>query len=167
MLAGSAVSARTSLQAPPGWSTANLIDGKRESLAGACEGLHLERARPVTDGVDQWVAFDLGASKALNTVVLYPRTATSDDTAGDGTDGAHFPKAFALQVSSDGTTWTTVHTVTDQADPGPRPQAYRFDTTQARYMRVQVSELGRPTVAEGQLGYYRLQLAEVQAFDLQ
>jgi alpha-L-rhamnosidase len=99
--------------------------------------------------------------------VLYPRTASSDDTAGDGTDGAHFPKAFALQVSSDGTTWTTVHTVTDQADPGPRPQAYRFDTTQARYMRVQVSELGRPTVAEGQLGYYRLQLAEVQAFDLQ
>ena len=167
VLAGSAVTARTSLQAAPGWGTANLIDGKRESLAGGAKGYTSNGPDQSQTGVDQWVAFDLGASKALNTVVLYPRTATADDTAGDGTDGAHFPKAFALQVSDDGTTWTTVQTVTGQADPGPRPQTYRFDTTQARYVRVQVSELGRPTVAEGQLGYYRLQLAEVQAFDLQ
>ncbi len=167
VLAGSAVTARTSLQAAPAWSAANLVDGKRESLAGAAKGYTSNGPDQSQTGVDQWVAFDLGAAKALNTLVLYPRTATADDTAGDGTDGAHFPKSFALQVSSDGTTWTTVHTVTGQADPGPRAQAYRFDTTQARYVRVQVSELGRPTAAEGQLGYYRLQLAEVQAFDLQ
>lgn len=167
VLAGSAVTARTTLQAAPGWSTGNLVDGKRESLAGGAKGYTSNPPDSSQTGVDQWVAFDLGASKILNTVVLYPRTATADDTAGDATDGAHFPKSFALQVSDDGTTWVTVHTVTGQADPGPRPQTYRFDTTQARYVRVQVSELGRPTVAEGQLEYYRLQLAEIQAFELE
>ena len=166
VLAGTAVTARTSLQAAPGWGTANLVDGKRESLAGGAKGYTSNPPDRSQAGVDQWIGFDLGASKALNTVVLYPRTATADDTAGDGTDGAHFPKSFALQVSDDGTTWATVQTVTGQADPGPRPQTYRFDTTQARYLRVQVSELGRPTVEEGRIGYYRLQLAEVQAFEL-
>ena len=166
VLAGSAATARTSLQAAPGWGTANLVDGKRESVAGGAKGYTSNGPDTSQTGVDQWVAFDLGASTALNTVVLYPRTATADDTAGDGTDGAHFPKSFALQVSDDGTTWATVHTVTGQADPGPRPQTYRFDTTQARYVRVQVSELGRPTAEEARIGFYRLQLAEVQAFEL-
>lgn len=166
VLAESAVSARTSLQAMPGWGVANLIDGKRESLAGAAKGYTSNPPDRSQTGVDQWIAFDLGTSKSLNTVVLYPRTATADDTAGDGTDGAHFPKAFTLQVSDDGTTWSTVHDVTGQPDPGPRPQTYRFDTTQARHIRVLVGELGRPTGEEGRLGFYRLQLAEVQAFEL-
>lgn len=166
-LAGSAVTARTSLEALPGWSTPSLVDGKRESLAGAAKGYTSNPPDRSQTGVDQWVAFDLGTSKALNTVVVYPRTATADDTAGDGTDGAHFPRAFTLQVSDDGTTWSTVRDVTGQLDPGPRPQTYRFDTTQARYLRVQVGELGRPTTEEGRIGYYRLQLAEVQAFALQ
>ena len=166
VLAGTAVTARTSLQAAPGWGTGNLVDGKRESLAGGAKGYTSNPPDRSQTGVDQWVAFDLGTSKPLNTVVVYPRTATADDAAGDGTDGAHFPKSFALQVSDDGTTWTTVRDVTGQADPGPRPQTYRFDTTQARYLRVQVSELGRPTVEEGRIGFYRLQLAEVQAFEL-
>ncbi|MDQ0893744.1 family 78 glycoside hydrolase catalytic domain [Agromyces ramosus] len=166
LLAGSAATARTSLQAAPGWGTANLVDGKRESLAGGAKGYTSNPPDRSQTGADQWVAFDLGASKPLNTVVIYPRTATADDTAGDGTDGAHFPKAFAVQVSDDGTTWTTVRQVTGQPDPGPRPQTYTFDTTPARYLRVQVAELGRPTAEEGRIGFYRLQLAEVQAFAL-
>ena len=166
ILAGSAVTARTSLQAAPGWSTANLVDGVRESVAGGAKGYTSNPPDRAQAGVDQWVAFDLGSSKPVDTVVLYPRTATSDDPAGDGTDGAHFPRSFAVQVSEDGTTWSTVHEVTAQPDPGPRPQTLRFDTTQARYVRVQVSELGRPTVEEGRLGFYRLQLAEVQVFEL-
>ena len=166
VLAGSAATARTSLEAGPAWTTANLVDGNRESLAGGAKGYTSNPPDRSQIGVDQWVAFDLGASTALDTVVIYPRTGTADDTADDGTDGAHFPKSFALQVSDDGTTWVTVRDVTDQADPGPRPQTYRFDATQARYLRVQVSELGRPTVEEGSIGFYRLQLAEVQAFAL-
>lgn len=166
VLAGSTVTARTSLQAGPGWGTANLVDGKRESLAGGAKGYTSNGPDVSQTGIDQWLAFDLGEPKALNTVVLYPRTATADDKAADGTDGAHFPKSFAVQVSDDGTMWTTVREVTGQADPGPRPQAYGFDTVQAQYVRVLVSELGRPTAEEGRIGFYRLQLAEVQAFEL-
>ena len=166
VLAGSAVTARTSLQAAPGWGTANLVDGKRESLAGGAKGYTSNGPDRSQTGVDQWLAFDLGASKAFDTVVLYPRTATADDKAADGTDGAHFPKSFAVQVSDDGITWTTVREVTGQADPGPRPQTYGFDAVQAQYLRVLVTELGRPTAEEGRIGFYRLQLAEVQAFDL-
>lgn len=166
VLAGAAATARTSLQSAPAWSTANLVDGKRESLAGGAKGYTSNGPDRSPTGVDQWVAFDLGEATALNTVVVYPRTATADDPAADGTDGAHFPKAFALQVSDDGQAWTTVKEVTGQADPGPRPQTYRFDTVQARHVRIAVTELGRPTTDEGRLGYYRLQLAEVQAFDL-
>jgi alpha-L-rhamnosidase len=95
-------------------------------------------------------------------VVLFPRTETSDDASGDGTDGAHFPRDFTVQVSADGTSWTTVRQVLDQPDPGPTPQTYRFDPVSTQHVRILVTELGRPTVEEGRVGYHRLQLAEVE-----
>jgi hypothetical protein len=94
--------------------------------------------------------------------VLFPRTETSDDTPGDGTDGAHFPRDFAIQTSADGVAWTTVKEVSDQADPGASPQTYRFDPVTSRHVRVLVTELGRATGEEGRLGYHRLQLVEVE-----
>ncbi|WP_438354333.1 family 78 glycoside hydrolase catalytic domain [Microbacterium sp. CJ88] len=166
VLAGSTATARTSLQAAPSWSVGNLVDGLRTSVAGGAKGYTSDGPDRATAGVDQWVAFDMGATTSLDTVVLYPRTATADEPAADGVDGAHFPKAFDIQVSTDGTTWTTVRSVSGQADPGARPQVYSFTAVEARHVRIAVSELGRPTVEEGALGYHRLQLAEVQAFRL-
>ncbi|WP_082008380.1 family 78 glycoside hydrolase catalytic domain [Microbacterium mangrovi] len=166
LLKGAAVTARTTLQAAPGWSTANLVDGKRESIAGGAKGYTSNPPDRAATGVDQWVSFDLGKAATVDTVVLYPRTGTADDPAADKVDGAHFPRTFAIQASDDGTSWTTVRTVTGQPDPGPRPQAYSIPATTTRYLRVAVTELGRPTAEEENLGFFRLQLAEVEAYRL-
>ncbi|MCC2592005.1 family 78 glycoside hydrolase catalytic domain [Tessaracoccus sp. OS52] len=161
-LTGSVVTAGSSLEAPPAWSRNNAVDGKRESLAGGAKG-YTSQATSTAASV-QWLAFDLGSEQRLDTVTLFPRTETADDRAGDGTSGAHFPKDFTIDVSPDGAAWTTVLTVTDQPHPGIRPQSFSFDAVAARHVRVHATELGQPTLEEGQLGFHRMQLAEVEAF---
>ena len=56
---------------------------------------------------------------------------------------------------------TTERTVTDRPDRATMPQVYQCAATNARHVRINVTELGRPTIEEGSLGYHRLQLAEM------
>lgn len=164
LAAGAAVTARSSLNLPPDWSTDNLVDGLKTSVAKGAKG-YTSDTNTHQDGVDEWVMLDMGESKEFNTVVLYPRTETSDDSSSDGTDGAHFPKDYAIQVSGNGSDWDEVFKVDGQDDPGATPVSLEFGSVTARYVRIYVTKLGRPTVEEGALGYYRLQLAEVDVLN--
>ncbi|HYH34642.1 MAG TPA: family 78 glycoside hydrolase catalytic domain [Nocardioides sp.] len=159
LAAGARVSARSTLESG-GWGTGRVVDGLQDSIAGGSKGYTSDANRSVA--AQEWLAFDLGRERTLDTVVLFPRTETSDDKPGDGTDGAHFPRDFAVQTSADGSSWTTVHEVVDQPDPGAAAQSYAFDPVTARHVRILVTELGRPTAEEGGLGFHRLQLAEVE-----
>ncbi|MER6398757.1 discoidin domain-containing protein [Kitasatospora sp. NPDC001603] len=56
------------------------------------------------------------------------------------TDGANtglgFPVDYTVQVSADGSTWSTVATRTGTPRPGAAPQVLTFAPTTARYVKV-------------------------------
>ncbi|HYH34824.1 MAG TPA: discoidin domain-containing protein, partial [Nocardioides sp.] len=92
---------------------------------------------------------------------LWPRTATAGEPAGNG--GAGFPDTFDIQVSDDGSSWTTLRSLTGQQSDGSQGVGYDVDG-QGRYVRIHVTTLGRPAPDEAGRGFYRLQLAELEVF---
>ncbi|MFI8194869.1 discoidin domain-containing protein [Streptomyces sp. NPDC085946] len=138
------------------WGRNRLTDGILTSVTGAkgYTSHHFTSADVSVNPV--WVEIDLGADTALDAVRLFPRTDTP--AAGSGTAG--FPVDFTIQTRPDGSsTYTTVRTVTGQANPDGLVQTYGFQTTTARYVRLQATRLGTPAADETTV--YRLQLAEL------
>ncbi|WP_395728694.1 discoidin domain-containing protein [Nakamurella sp.] len=163
--------------APPAWNLARAktVDAATSLELGGSNGSFGKSQ--LTDGVvgssalhgytsdghassvaQEWVGVDLGRSRLINAVVLSPRTAFGTEDA--AVTGASFPKAFQIQVSDDGTTWSTAGSyLNQQADDG-KDRAYGLAAgTTGRYIKVVTSELGRS--ARGDNGFYRLQLAEM------
>ncbi|MFD0480631.1 discoidin domain-containing protein [Nonomuraea thailandensis] len=68
-----------------------------------------------------------------------------------------FPVDFAVQVSADNTTWTTVATKTGQARPRISGETLSFTPVTARYVRIGTTKLSADPV-----GDLRLQLAELE-----
>ncbi|KUO14801.1 alpha-L-rhamnosidase-related protein [Streptomyces dysideae] len=138
------------------WGKDRLTDGKLTSVSGA-KGYTSNEFTSADIGANPvWVEIDLGADTTLDAVHLFPRTDTP--AAGGGTAG--FPVDFTIQTRSDGSsTYTTVRSVTGQANPDGKVQTYGFKTTTARYIRLQATKLGTP--ASDETTKYRLQLAEV------
>ncbi|WP_326573845.1 discoidin domain-containing protein [Streptomyces sp. NBC_00481] len=138
------------------WGRNRLTDGKLTSVSGARGYTSNEFASADVGATPVWVEVDLGADTDLDAVRLFPRT----DTGGAGGGTAGFPVDFTLQTRVDGaTSYTTVRTVTGQANPDGRVQTYGFRTTTARYVRLQATRLGTP--ASDEAAKYRLQLAEL------
>jgi len=164
LAAEAVVTASSSLEGG-GWGAGRLVDGIPYSVAGGSKG-YTSNPPQTTTAAEEWVELDLGRTSGLDTVVLYPRTETADDPAGDGASGGHFPRDYRIEVSADRSSWTVATTVTDQPDPGATPQAVRFRATSARYVRLVVTELGRPTLEEGARGLHRLQLSELDVLEV-
>jgi alpha-L-rhamnosidase len=138
------------------WGRDRLTDGTLTSVNGAKGYTSNDFASADVGAAPVWVEIDLGADTDLDAVRLFPRTDTP--AAGGGTAG--FPVDFTIQTRLDGSSvYTTVRTVTGQANPGGRVQTYGFRTTTARHVRLQVTRLGAP--ASDETAKYRLQLAEV------
>lgn len=159
---GKTVSARTWLDGS-GWGRSMLTDGALTSTSSA-HGYTSDPAR-ASATTTEWVSVDLGSVQPVTRVVLYPRTAAGSELA--VITGRNFPRDFQLQVSSDGTTWTTVGTFTGQTAEDGKPRTYRTDAgTTGRYVRVWVTTLGQGAPDEGgdANGGHRLQLAEMQVF---
>jgi len=83
-----------------------------------------------------WIQVDLGSSVALREVVLVWE--------------ASYARGYKIQVSTNGTTWTDVHTQTNSSGGTERIPI----TTQGRYVRMQGTQLS------GQWGYslYEMQV---------
>ncbi len=144
------------------WGVANLTDGATDS-ASANKGYSSNGFSSNANTVN--VTTDLGAIQPISVVKLYPRTCYSPLDAGcsslDG-ESPNFPVDFTIQLSADGTNYTTVKTVTNQSNPYTTPQQYTFAQTNARYIKIGVTRLGIPSITEPET--YRLQLAELMAF---
>lgn len=102
----------------------------------------------------QWIMVDLGQSYAVETVKLFPRNNGVDN-------GYGIPIDLEILTSQDGETWTEVYSVKDQERPLSDFVSYRFDVTDARYLKVNGSKL-RQNPADG--NRTRFQLSEIEVY---
>jgi hypothetical protein len=142
-----AISASSSYEAD-GWGIRSAVDGQRTSAANA---LGWSSIGNYTVNHSEWVQLDLGSVRSLDRVDLYPR----DDS---GNTGLGFPKDFTIQVSADGTNWTTVSSQTGYPRPGDAAQTFPFAPASARYVKVTGTNLSTDP-----LGHYHMQFAEIEA----
>ncbi len=77
----------------------------------------------------RWLQVDLGASQSINSVVIRHAAAGYEPAAFNTRD-------FAVQVSADASTWTTVATVTGNTDP---VTTHQFTATAARYVKLNIT----------------------------
>jgi len=130
----------TASSTEPGWIPGNLNDGSWASPYSSVSA---------SETTEQWVKVDLGSTKTVSQVDLQPRNDA-------GYVGGGYPVDFTIQTSTDGMTWTTVVTRTNQFQPPNAAQRYAFAPTQARYVRVDATRLR--SIAN----QFRLQLNEIE-----
>lgn len=138
------------------WGGALLTDGVECGFPGK---LGYSSSSYDTSNNTVYVQIDLGSTKSIGSVKLFP---TSPDSGLNG-QSANFPVDFTIEVSADGTNFTTVRTVAGQENPYGLAQVYAFSQTNARYVRLNVTQLGTPSSDESSA--YRLQLAEMEVFE--
>lgn len=122
-----------------GWSRAALVDGIDMSTDQS-EGYH--SASETTADHTKWVQVDLGSSRAVKKITLFPAHPTNDP-AGDF-PGAGFPVRYEVQVSDDPTFATSTTLVdrrdADQPNPAATPVSFTTDGN-GRYVRVTATKL--------------------------
>jgi hypothetical protein len=145
---GRAVSSSSSVEYPnESWLRTDLTDGVHLSNLWYSMGYSSSGA---STQHTEWAQVDLGGPSRISQVTLWPRT--------DGAStGRGFPVDFTLQLSPDGTTWTTVASRTAYPRPGATAQTFPFSATTARYVRVTGTKL-----STDQTGTYYLQLGELE-----
>jgi hypothetical protein len=141
----------SSTQADGRWTSNWAVDGQRNSLTDAYGWSSMASSSPATV---QWIQFQFPSQRRVSRVDMYPRNdATYGSAVGDG-----FPVDFTIDLSSDGTTWTTAVSRTGY----PRPtsvQTFEFTAQPARYLRVRATNLR--SVGGGS---YYFQIAEIETF---
>ncbi len=131
------------------WKAQHLIDGNRK-LANSIYGWSSQNRE--TANAVEWIIFDLGSNKTVTRADLYPRN--DDFEIGEG-----FPVDFSIDVSSNGTTWTTVVSKTGYATPVDGAlQTFDFSAVSARYVRLNITKLDQVNS-----GFYA-QLAELELY---
>ncbi|WP_051366930.1 LamG-like jellyroll fold domain-containing protein [Hamadaea tsunoensis] len=131
------------------WNPAALVDGNTTSVAGA---IGYSSTAYTAAANTAWVQLDLGTAKKIDQVSLYPRNDS-------GNVGLCFPQAFTVAVSPDNTTWTTVTTQSNYAQPTtPSPATFGFAPMNVRYVKVTATTLRKDSSAN-----YYLQFSEITA----
>ena len=126
-LASSAtVSASTSVETG-GWSAGNLVDSASYSTA-------THRGYRSAAAGNQWIQLDLGDTRSIGTVYLHPVTTPAGEEPLPGKTGA--PAAPGVQVSADGTNWTTIDAVAHRTGAAEAPQRLSFSPVNARFLRL-------------------------------
>lgn len=159
--AGATVTASSSAfdNTAQGWGVPELTDGRRHSFPSATNGVEgWSSAAHPTATVTESVQVDLGASKAVDSVVLWPRDSV-------GHQGEGFPANFTISGSVNGKKWTTLSTVSGYHSTSTvvGPQTFAFAPASYRYLKVTATKLGHPTMDKATAGYH-FQLAEIEAY---
>jgi len=155
---GAVASASTSVEEPAnGWAVAGLNDGRRHSFEPASNSVRgwTSASHPNADAAES-VQIDLGSSRPVDTVVLWPRDSQVSD-------GRGFPDTFTIQGSADGVTWTTLHDAEsyNKGQPVTGAQTFGFPAAEYRYLKVDASVL---TSTTAEAPDYSFQLAEFEAY---
>ncbi|KRE69728.1 discoidin domain-containing protein [Paenibacillus sp. Soil750] len=134
-----------------GWLKTKINDGLRGSTSSTARGW--SSALGVTTNHTESVTIDLGTVNSISKVDLYPRNDS-------GQIGSYFPIDFTIQVSSNGTTWTTVVSKTNYTKPTTGSvQSFTFATVNARYVKVESTNL---RVEDGL--NYMMQIPEMEVY---
>ena len=143
------------------WGNAFLTDGdintrfSTTTLANVDEET-MELSEPVT------IDIDMGEAKNFDIISLFPRTDTLD--LEDGVP--NYPFAFEILVSSDGTNYTSVQSISLEENVNDMAQSYDVGAQTAQYLRLSVTKVGNMAADEGTAAVpYRVQLAELMVFD--
>lgn len=147
---GSALSASSSGESSD-WGISRINDGQRNSIAGS-QGWTSQNSLTVNH--TEYIQMDMGSSKTVNYVDLYPRNDS-------GNVGQGFPIDFTIQVSTNNIDWTTVITRSGYVQPGNAVQHFSFTPVSARYVKVVGTNL-RPNPNDA--NYYRMQFAEMEMY---
>lgn len=109
-----------------------------------------------TKNTNEHIIVDLGEIQRVSKVTLYP----NDELNASGT-AAGFPSDFTIETSTDGSTYTTVYTETDCVAPSVNTKVeFEFSPTNARYVKLNVTELGAPDRLKPE--EYNLSLSEIE-----
>lgn len=148
-ITGATVTASSSVE-NYGWLLPKVNDGVYGSVSGS---MGWSSNNSLTTNHSEWVQLDFGANKSISQVQLFPRN--------DGANAGYgFPVDFTIQLSTDGTTWTTVANQT--AVPKPNGvQTYDFAATSARYVKINATSLQSNPNDQNN---YRMQFAEIEAY---
>lgn len=142
------------------WQLSNLVDGVLNHLGGNNGYTSNSYNSPDVSKDPVWITVDLGEVTSFNQVKLYPRT---DTLTGEGTT-LNFPVHYQINVSDDGTNFTTIYETKDQKAPLWEPAVILFDEMQsAKYVQIKVFTLGDRDVAGSDM--YRFQLSEFGIYD--
>jgi len=132
------------------WSPDFVVDGIRTEKSGA-RGWSSQGDTSVNH--TEWIQVDLGTNYPINRVDLYPRNASQRE-------GESFPIDFTIQASLDANNWKTVVSRNGTPKPGTDPQKFTFDSTVARYVKIEGTNL-RYLGAES--AYY-MQFVEIEIY---
>ncbi|MFC5406695.1 discoidin domain-containing protein [Cohnella soli] len=113
------VAAVTASSQAAGYEAAKAVDGITES--------DVNMWAPV-GSPPAWIQFDLGSAKSVRAVEVFPRNNILAQKLG--------PKAFTIETSADGISWTTVYTAKNS---GQNDVIYSFPAVNARYVKLNVS----------------------------
>ncbi|CAH0123835.1 hypothetical protein SRABI98_00041 [Microbacterium sp. Bi98] len=134
-----------------GWSLGAVADGDMHSSASS---MGWTSNNTLTSNHAEWVQLELNATTLLSELILYP----VDD---GGNVGYGFPIDYTIELSTDGSTWTTAETVT--AAPQPTgPVAFTIPPTQAKFIKITGTSLRKNTLDRNS---YRMQIAEIAALE--
>ncbi|MEV0234727.1 discoidin domain-containing protein [Nonomuraea sp. NPDC050786] len=127
LAAGRTVISSSSVEYPAeSWLRVNATDGVRHSNLWYSMGWS---SLIGTTDHPEWLQVDLGGPTRVGQVTLYAR----NDGANTG-DG--FPADFTIDVSENGSAWTTVTTRNGYERPDAAGQTFTFDPVTTRYVRV-------------------------------
>jgi hypothetical protein len=136
-----------------GWDQSYLTDGNVDGGSAGRNGWS-SVSHASAAGVE-WASIDLGAANSVRKVVLFPRS----DVVTQASTG--FPSDFLIQGSLNGTTWSTLSTLTSYQDAkAGQGQIFTFAPQSARYIRIYATKLGGVGSESG----YRMQLTDAQVF---
>lgn len=146
-----AVSAATaSSEANSNWGAAKLIDGNRQTGSTGWSSKQYTTAAPTNADGAEWAMLTLAEPMLVKRVDIYPRYRTSH---------RGMPTDFAIQVSADGTQWTTAYSAVDYAvSSNEAMQSVAVTPTYGRYVRLWCTKLNH----DGD--NYSVQLAEMEVY---
>ncbi|WP_310501329.1 discoidin domain-containing protein [Paenibacillus qinlingensis] len=147
---GATVSGSSSVE-NTNFSAAKINDGQRSSVTGS---MGWSSNNSLTSNHTELVTLDMGSSKTISKVDLFPRNDA-------GNVGQNFPIDFTIKTSADNVNWSTVVARTGYAQPGNAVQSFAFSAVSARYVKIEGTNL-RPNPSDA--NQYRMAFAEVELY---